>query len=149
MTYVLILKVAFLLAPFSPLPLIFFFFLKKYCYIIYFFLSKGGQSNPAVRGYFGHPCGPVLKVAFGVNLYKYSISVVSFPHKSSIFNDIFLIQYHKIDSFASRLKLSVGLLWPPTKTEQKCHLNGFIKKFTQINIIHLVYSLIFNHIIMK
>ena len=62
-----------------------------------------------VRGYFGHPCETLLKVAFGVKLYKYSISVVSFPHKSSIFNDIFLIQYHKIDVFASRLKMSVGL----------------------------------------
>ena len=65
-----------------------------------------------VRGYFGHPSKTLLKVAFGVNFYKYPISVVSFPHKSSIFNDIFLIQYHKIDVFASRLKLSAGLLWP-------------------------------------
>ena len=41
-------------APFSPLTLIFFFFLKKYCYRI-FFWSKGGQSNPVGQRNFGHP----------------------------------------------------------------------------------------------
>ena len=51
-------KLHFLLAPFSPLPLI-FFFLKNIA-ISYIFWSKGGQSNPAVRGYFGHPCETLL-----------------------------------------------------------------------------------------
>ena len=108
-------KLHFSLHPLVPLPW-FFFFLKKYCYIIYFFWSRGGQSNHADRGYFGHLYETLPKVAFGVNLYKHSISVFFFLH-------IIHFQWHFHNTisqnkwFCFKAKIECGLLWPPTKTK--------------------------------
>ena len=120
-------KLHFLLAPFSPLTLIFFLFEKILLYHI-FFGPKVAKVTPLVWAYFGHPYETLLKVAFGVNLYKHSVSMVSFPHISSIFNDIFIIQYHKNRRFCFKAKIECGATLATHKNTTKMSLKWLYKK---------------------
>ena len=81
-----------------------------------------------VRGYFGHPYETLQKVAWGQfvqTFYKCGFFSSYIVHFQWLFRDT--ISQNRY--FAWRLKLSVGLLWPPTKTKTKMSLKWYKKNY--------------------